>query len=60
MQVGGDRRPPFADLSYVWGRNPFLRLVKADVGELEQEGSLEMVELPPTIRHYYCLRETSD
>ncbi|KIL88272.1 hypothetical protein FAVG1_08351 [Fusarium avenaceum] len=50
VQVGGDRRPPFATLSYVWGRRPFLRLVKANVSELEQEGSLEMVELPPTIR----------
>ncbi|KAM0243964.1 hypothetical protein ACHAP5_006727 [Fusarium lateritium] len=49
VQVGENERPPFATLSYVWGIRPFLRLVKANVKELEEEGCLERLELPPTI-----------
>ncbi|KAI1072036.1 hypothetical protein LB507_005374 [Fusarium sp. FIESC RH6] len=49
VQVDGNKRPPFATLSYVWGRKPFLRLVKANIEELEEEGCLERLELPPTI-----------
>jgi hypothetical protein len=49
VQIGGSKRPPFATLSYVWGRRPFLRLTKANVNELEEEGCLERLELPPTI-----------
>ncbi|RBR11246.1 uncharacterized protein FIESC28_09130 [Fusarium coffeatum] len=50
VQVDGSKRPPFATLSYVWGRKPFLRLVKANIDELEEEGCLERLELPPTIQ----------
>ncbi|KAJ4127763.1 hypothetical protein NW768_008036 [Fusarium equiseti] len=49
VQAGDSKRPPFATLSYVWGRKPFLRLVKANIEELEKEGCLERLELPPTI-----------
>jgi len=50
VQVGASERPPFATLSYVWGRKPFLRLVKSNIEGLEEEGCLGRLELPPTIQ----------
>ncbi|KAM0343756.1 hypothetical protein ACHAPU_008183 [Fusarium lateritium] len=50
IQVGGSERPGFATLSYVWGKRQFLRLVKSNVDELETEGCLKTLDLPPTIR----------
>ncbi|KAF4943085.1 hypothetical protein FSARC_15058, partial [Fusarium sarcochroum] len=49
VRVDESKKPPFATLSYVWGRKPFLRLVKANIEELEEEGCLQRLELPLTI-----------
>ncbi|KAF4993775.1 hypothetical protein FGRMN_6249 [Fusarium graminum] len=50
VQVGGSERPAFATLSYVGGKRQFLRLVKANVDELETAGCLGTLDLPSTIR----------
>ncbi|CAH0045590.1 unnamed protein product [Clonostachys solani] len=41
--------PPFATLSYVWGAEPFLRLVKDNLETLMTPGSLRNASLPLTI-----------
>lgn len=50
IHVSGSKRPPFATLSYVWGTKPFLRLVQANINDLEERGCLEKLTLPSTIR----------
>jgi hypothetical protein len=50
LRVDGSKRPPFATLSYVWGTKPFLRLVQANIKELEEPGCLKRLTLPSTIR----------
>jgi hypothetical protein len=50
VQVGGNERPYFATLSYVWGKKPFLRLTKENASELEKEGCLGRLDLALTIR----------
>ncbi|KAG7424627.1 hypothetical protein Forpi1262_v013704 [Fusarium oxysporum f. sp. raphani] len=49
LHVDRNKRPCFATLSYVWGTRQFLRLTKANVSDLEKEGCLGELELPPTI-----------
>ncbi|KAG8668294.1 hypothetical protein FPOAC2_07598 [Fusarium poae] len=49
VQVDVSKRPPFATLSYVWGNKPFLRLVKANIKDLQLPGNLEKLTLPSTI-----------
>ncbi|KAG8354229.1 hypothetical protein FVEN_g7654 [Fusarium venenatum] len=51
VQVNISKRPPFATLSYVWGGiKPFIRLVKANIKDLQVPGHLEKLTLPSTIR----------
>ncbi|GKU15347.1 unnamed protein product, partial [Fusarium langsethiae] len=50
VQVDDSKRPHFATLSYVWGVTPFLRLIKANVKDLQDPGCLEKLGLPSTIR----------
>ncbi|EYB27138.1 hypothetical protein FG05_04868 [Fusarium graminearum] len=50
VQVDSSRRPPFATLSYVWGLKPFLRLIKANVKDLQEPGCLKKLTLPCTIQ----------
>lgn len=50
VHVDSSRRPPFATLSYVWGLKPFLRLIKANVKDLQEPGCLKKLTLPCTIR----------
>ncbi|VUC23034.1 unnamed protein product [Clonostachys rosea] len=45
----GQETPPFATLSYVWGTEPFLRLVKDNLDTLLEPGSLRKASLPLTI-----------
>ncbi|CAG9957121.1 unnamed protein product [Clonostachys rosea f. rosea IK726] len=44
-----EHAPPFATLSYVWGKEPFLRLVKDNLETLMTPGSLRNAPLPLTI-----------
>ncbi|CAG9983731.1 unnamed protein product [Clonostachys byssicola] len=44
-----EHAPPFATLSYVWGTEPFLRLVKDNLEALMTPGSLRNAPLPLTI-----------
>ncbi|QPC78200.1 hypothetical protein HYE68_008952 [Fusarium pseudograminearum] len=50
MQVDALKRPLYATLSYVWGSKPFLRLVKANMKDLQEPGCLNTLTLPCTIR----------
>ncbi|CAF3518102.1 unnamed protein product [Fusarium graminearum] len=50
VQVDSSRRPPFATLSYVWGLKPFLRLINANLKDLQEPGCLKKLTLPCTIQ----------
>ncbi|CAI6096098.1 unnamed protein product [Clonostachys chloroleuca] len=45
-----DHYPQFATLSYVWGREPFLRLSRDNLKHLMAPGSLDKTPPPLTIR----------
>ncbi|KAH7134115.1 heterokaryon incompatibility protein-domain-containing protein [Dactylonectria macrodidyma] len=49
VEFAGQKRPPFATLSYVWGATPFLRLTRENLVNLRKPDSLRTTLPPLTI-----------